>query len=140
MPRSKFLLVLALLLLLTVPTAVVMSDGHGLGEGSATVFDDAGMSDGLEVSLMGVTAPDAGKEYVVWLVAEEQSAFMSVGALNVGEDGSASLTFDSGSAGYTGDNLIATYSGWAISVEDAGPHQPAPRIRAWRPRSSRATC
>lgn len=126
MPRSKFLLVLALLLLLSIPTAVVMSDGHGLGEGSATVFDDAGMSDGLEVSLMGVTAPDSGKEYVVWLVAEEQTAFMSVGALNVGDDGSASLTFDSSSDGYTGDNLIATYSGWAISVEDAGSSPASP--------------
>ena len=120
MPRSKFLLVLALLLLLAVPTTVVMSDGHGLGEGTATVFDDAAMSDGLEVSLMGASAPDAGKEYAVWLVAEKQSAFMRVGALSVGDDGNASLTFDSGSDGYTGDNLIATYSGWAISVEDAG--------------------
>lgn len=120
MPRSKFLLVLALLLLLAVPTTAVLSDGHGLGEGAATVFDDAAMSDGLEVSLMGASAPDEGKEYAVWLVAEQQSAFMRVGALSVGDDGSASLTFDSSSDGYTGDNLIATYSGWAISVEDAG--------------------
>ena len=120
MPRSKFLLVLALLLLLSIPATAVLSDGHGLGEGYATVFDDAGMSDGLEVSLMGVSAPDSGKEYAVWLVAEMQSAFLRVGTLDVGDDGSASLTFDSGSTGYAGDNLVATYSGLAISVEDAG--------------------
>ena len=126
MPRSKFLLVLALLLLLAVPTTVVMSDGHGLGEGTATVFDDAGMSDGLEVSLTGASAPDAGKEYAVWLVAEQQTAFLRVGTLGVGDDGSASLTFDSSSDSYTGENLIAAYSGWAISLEDAGSSPAGP--------------
>ena len=126
MPKSKFLLVLALLLLLAVPATVVLSDGHGLGEGTATVFDDAGMSDGLEVSLTGAAAPDAGKEYAVWLVAEEQAAFLRVGTLSVGEDGSASLTFDSSSDGHSGDNLVATYSGWAISIEDAGSSPDTP--------------
>jgi hypothetical protein len=126
MPKSKFLLVLALLLLLAVPTTVVMSDGHGLGEGTATVFDDAGMSDGLEVSLTGASAPDAGKEYAVWLVAEQQTAFLRVGTLGVGDDGSASLTFDSSSDGHSGDNLVATYSGWAISIEDAGSSPASP--------------
>ena len=126
MPKSKFLLVLALLLLLAVPTTVVLSDGHGLGEGTATVFDDAGMSDGLEVSLTGAAAPDAGKEYAVWLVAEEQAAFLRVGTFSVGEDGSASLTFDSSSDGHSGDNLVATYSGWAISIEDAGSSPDTP--------------
>jgi hypothetical protein len=126
MPKSKFLLVLALLLLLAVPTTVVMSDGHGLGEGTATVFDDAGMSDGLEVSLTGASAPDAGKEYAVWLVAEQQTAFLRVGTLGVGDDGSASLTFDSSSDSYTGENLIAAYSGWAISLEDAGSSPAGP--------------
>jgi hypothetical protein len=103
-----------------------MSDGHGLGEGTATVFDDAGMSDGLEVSLTGASAPDAGKEYAVWLVAEQQTAFLRVGTLGVGDDGSASLTFDSSSDGHSGDNLIATYSGWAISIEDAGSSPASP--------------
>ncbi len=126
MPRSKFLLVLALLLLLAVPTTAVLGDGHGLGEGTATVFDAAGMSDGLEVSVMGASAPDAGKEYAVWLVAEEQTAFLRVGTLDVGEDGSASLTFDSGSGSYNGDNLLAAYSGWAISIEDAGSSPASP--------------
>ncbi len=127
MPRSKFLLVLALLLLLSIPATAVLSDGHGLGEGYATVFDDAGMSDGLEVSLKGATAPDDGKEYAVWLSNEDQSAFLRVGTLDVGEDGSASLTFNSSSAGYAGDNLVATYSSLAISEEEAGssPSSPA---------------
>ena len=127
MPRSKFLLVLALLLLLSIPATAVLSDGHGLGEGYATVFDDAGMSDGLEVSLKGASAADDGKEYVVWLTNEDQSAFLRVGTLDVGEDGSASLTFNSSSSGYAGDNLIATYSSLAISEEDAGssPSSPA---------------
>ena len=126
MPRSKFLLVLALLLLLSIPATAVLSAGHGLGEGYATVFDDAGMSDGLEVSLMGAEAPGDGQEYAVWLTNEDQSAFLRVGTLSVGEDGSASLTFDSSSASYAGDNLIATYSSLAISVEDAGSSPSSP--------------
>ncbi len=126
MPRSKFLIVLALLLLLSIPATAVLSDGHGLGEGSATVFDDAGMSDGLEVSLMGASAPDAGKEYAVWLANEDQSALLRVGTLDVGEDGSASLTFNSSSADYAGANLIETYSSLAISVEDAGSSPSSP--------------
>ena len=127
MPKSKFLLVLALLLLLAVPATVVLSDGHGVGEGTATVFDDAGMSDGLKVSLTGSAAPGAGKEYVVWLATAMQKSVMRVGALDVAEDGTASLTFDSGSDGYTGDNLLDTYSGWAVSIEDAGssPDRPS---------------
>ena len=126
MPRSNFLLVLALLLLLSIPATAVLSDGHGLGEGSATVFDDAGMSDGLEVSVMGAEAPGDGKEYAVWLTNEDQSAFLRVGTLDIGEDGSASLTFNSSSAGYAGDNLIATYSSLAISEEDAGSSGASP--------------
>ena len=127
MPRSKFLLVLALLLLLAVPTTVVVAQMSALGEGTATVFDDAGMSDGLKVSLTGVSAPASGKEYAVWLTDAKQTALLRVGTLDVGDDGSASLTFDSGSDGYNGDNLLDTYVGWAISIEDAGssPDRPA---------------
>ena len=127
MPRSKFLLVLALLLLLAVPTTVVVAQMSALGEGTATVFDDAGMSDGLKVSLTGASAPASGKEYAVWLTDAKQTALLRVGTLDVGDDGSASLTFDSGSDGYNGDNLLDTYVGWAISIEDAGssPDRPA---------------
>ena len=126
MPKSNFLLVLALLLLLSIPATAVLSDGHGLGEGTATAFDDAGMSDGLEVSLMGVSAPDAGKEYAVWLASDDQTSFLRVGTLDVGDDGSASLTFDSSSNGYAGADLIASYGGFAITMEDAGssPERP----------------
>ncbi len=126
MPRSKFLLVLALLLLLSIPATAVLSDGHGLGEGYATVFDDAGMSDGLQVNLKGASAADDGKEYAVWLANDDQTAFLRVGTLDVGEDGSASITFDSSSAGYTGENLIAAYSGFAIAQEDAGSSPSSP--------------
>ena len=127
MPRSKFLVVLALLLLLTVPATVVLAQASALGEGTAVVFDDAGVSDGVEVSLTGVSAPASGKEYVAWLVEEEQAGFLNIGSLSVGEDGSASLTFGADSDGHTGANLIASYVGWAISVEDAGssPEMPA---------------
>ena len=61
MPRSKFLLVLALLLLLSIPATAVLSDGHGLGEGTATVLDDAGMraktSKNLDLGILSDSPP-----------------------------------------------------------------------------------
>ena len=129
MPRSKFLIVLALLLLLTVPVTVVVAQTPAFGEGTAVVFDDAAVSDGIEVSLMGVTVPPAGKEYVAWLVEDEQVGFLNLGTVMVDADGNASLTFGSDSTDYSGSNLVATYSGWAISIEDAGSSPAAPANR-----------
>ncbi len=130
MPRSKFIIVLALLLLLTAPVAAAEAQSPpSFGEGSVVVFDDMASSDGALVSLTGVDSPPEGKEYVAWLAEDEQVGFLNLGTLEVGDDGSVSHTFGSESDGYTGDSLIATYSGWAISIEDAGssPSMPSGR-------------
>ena len=120
MPRSKFLLVLTLLLLLAVPATVVIAQATPVGEGSAVVFDDAAISDGIEVNISGATPAAEGMEYVAWLVADEQSGFMRIGSLDIDASGNANLKFGAESANYAGANLIAMYSGWVISVEEAG--------------------
>ena len=120
MPRSKFLLVLTLLLLLAVPATVVIAQATPVGEGSAVVFDDAAVSDGIEVNISGATPAAEGMEYVAWLVADEQSGFLRLGSLDVDASGNANLKFGAESANYVGANLIAMYSGWVISVEQAG--------------------
>ena len=127
MPRSKFLLVLALLLLLAIPATAVVAQATPLGEGSAVIFDDAAVSDGIEVNISGATPASEGMEYVAWLVDDMKSGFMPLGELNVDADGNASLKFGAESANYTGENLLSMYSGWVISVEEVGasPEMPA---------------
>ena len=120
MPRSKFLLVLTLLLLLAVPATVVIAQATPVGEGSAVVFDAAAVSDGIEVNISGATPAAEGMEYVAWLVADEQSGFMRIGVLDIDASGNANRKFGAESANYVGANLIAMYSGWVISVEEAG--------------------
>ena len=63
MSRSKFILVLALLFLLAV-SATLLAQTPGLisaqspeGTGTAVVFDDQGLSDGIVFTMTGVTAP-----------------------------------------------------------------------------------
>ena len=119
MPRSKFLLVLILLLLLAVPATVAVAQATPLGEGSAVIFDDAAVSDGIEVNISGATPAAEGMEYVVWL-ADIVNGYMVLGTLDVDADGNANLKFGAESDNYTGDNLLAVYSSWAISVEEAG--------------------
>ena len=126
MPRSKFLLVLTLLLLLAVPATIAVAQATPLGEGSAVIFDDAAVSDGIEVNISGATPAAEGMEYVAWLADDMKTGFLRLGALNVDADGKANLKFGAESVNYTGENLLSMYSGWAISVEEAGstPDQP----------------
>ena len=85
MSRSKFILVLALLFLLAV-SATLLAQTPGLisaqtpeGTGTAVVFDDQGLSDGIVFTMTGVTAPAEGKEYVGWLVSDDGSKKLNTG-------------------------------------------------------------
>ncbi len=129
--RSKFLLVLALLLVVAVPMTVTVVEAQTpqLGEGTAVMFNDMGVNDGVKISLSGVTVPPDGEEYVAWLVADEQSGFLKLGVLTVAADGSVSHTYNSSSEGYTGDNLLQSYNGWVISIEAAGSDLSEPSNR-----------
>ena len=123
MSRSKLILVSALLLLLAVPTAVVAQTPELTAqtpEGTAVVFDDKGLSDGIIFTMTGVTAPDVGKEYVSWLVSDDGSKKLNTGTMAVAADGSINHTFDSSSTRYAAENLIHLYNTAVITLEDEG--------------------
>ena len=116
MAKSKLAVFFALILLFSVSAALVQADGHpGDVKGTAVVSDGNALGDVLTVSLSGVDQPAEGSHLVAWLISDDESTKMNVGALMVALDGSVSHTYVSS----TGDNLLASYGGFAISVESA---------------------
>ena len=133
MSRSKFILLLALLTLLAVPVAVeaqtppqpaLISAGSPAGTGTAVIWDDQSLSDSITTSMAGVTPPAEGTAYEGWLVSDDGEAEMSVGIMTVAIDGSISHTFGSASEGYTGENLIAGFNTFVITVESVPDDDP----------------
>ena len=133
MARSKFILLLALLTLLAVPVAVeaqtptqpvLTSAGSLAGTGTAVIWDDQSLSDSITTSMAGVTPPAEGTAYEGWLVSDDGEAEMSVGIMTVASDGSISHTFGSASEGYTGENLIAGFNTFVITVESVPDDDP----------------
>jgi len=74
--------------------------------------------------MAGVTPPAEGTAYEGWLVSDDGEAEMSVGIMTVASDGSISHTFGSASEGYTGENLIAGFNTFVITVESVPDDDP----------------
>jgi hypothetical protein len=74
--------------------------------------------------MAGVTPPAQGTAYEGWLVSDDGEAEMSVGIMTVAIDGSISHTFGSASEGYTGENLIAGFNTFVITVESVPDDDP----------------
>ena len=140
MHRSKFLLILALLFAVTLSVTVAEAQTPPLGEGTgmAVVFDDMGRSDAVQITMTDVSDPPEGGQYVAWLVNDDTDAFMNIGVLELvevvypTETTLVNATFDSSSANYTGENLLATYSGWIITIEQAQSNPSTPSTRGVR--------
>ena len=116
MAKSKLAIFFALILLISVPVALAQADGHDDNvKGTAVVSDGNTLGDVLTVSLEGVSQPAEGSHLVAWLISDDESVKTNVGALTVALDGSVSHTYVSS----TGDNLLASYGGFAITVESA---------------------
>ncbi len=116
MAKFKLAVFFALILLISVPTALVQADGHtGNVKGTAVVSDGNTLGDVLTVTLEGLSQPAEGSYLVAWLISDDESVKANVGALTVALDGSVSHTYVSS----TGENLLASYGGFAITVESA---------------------
>lgn len=137
MSRSKFILLLALLVLLAVPVAAVpvavqaqtpelISTDPPEGTGTAVISDDAALGDSITISMTGVTPPSEGTAYEGWLVSDDGATKMSTGVMTVAIDRSISHTFNSLSEGYTGDNLIVGFNTFVITVEPVPDADPEP--------------
>ncbi len=116
MAKSKLAVFFALILLFSIPAVMVhaTSDGENV-KGTAVVSDGNTLGDVLTVTLEGVSHPAEGMHLVAWLISDDESAKMNVGALTVDLNGAVNHTYVSA----TGDNLLASYGGFAISVESA---------------------
>ena len=123
MSRSKLLITLGLILLMTLPAAVVYAGGHGdiEGSGSAVISDGAALSDKVTFSLEGVTMLDTEEAYEGWLINSAGDEKMSVGVLSV-----VSGKIDHSWTSPDGDNLLAMYDSVAITVEPVPDDDPMP--------------
>lgn len=125
MSRSKLLITLGLILLMTLPAAVVYAGGHGdiEGSGSAVISDGAALSDKVTFSLEGVTMLDTEEAYEGWLINSASKEMMSVGVLSV-VSGKINHSWTSPD----GDNLLAMYDSVAITVEPVPDDDPMPSV------------
>lgn len=124
MPRSKLLITLGLILLMTLSVSVAYADHHTTaysGEGTAVISDAAASGDKVTYSLAGVTALDADHAYEGWLIDSGSGDMMSTGVMSViGGKISHSWTSPDGA------NLLAMYDSVAVTVEDLPDDDEAP--------------
>lgn len=124
MPRSKLLITLGLILLMTLSVSVAYADHHTAaysGEGTAVISDAAASSDKVTYSLAGVTALDADHAYEGWLIDSGSGDMMSTGVMSV-IGGKISHSWTSPD----GDNLLAMYDSVAVTVEELPDDDEAP--------------
>ena len=122
MSSYKILIVLALVLLVTIPSGLALADHEVSGEGTAVIVDGLAPSNTVIFSLTGVDIPDEGEVYEGWLVSDDGSTKLSTGILSVSADGSVSHTFTSPSD----ENFIANYDKAVVTVEPVNDSDPGP--------------
>ncbi len=116
-------ILLTLVLTLMVTASVSAQEVEDLG-GSAVFRDAAAASDSLVMSFSDVPAPPEGSAYEGWLL-DSAGGKVSVGILT--RSGTADI--DETYVSPSGENLLATYSRFAISIEpvpDPDPATPGP--------------
>lgn len=123
MSRSKLLITLGLILLMTLPAAVVYAGEHGEieGSGSAVISDGAALSDKVTFSLEGVTMLHTDEAYEGWLIDSANDEKMSVGILSV-----VSGKIDHSWTSPDGANLLAMYDSVAVTIEPVPDDDPMP--------------
>ena len=110
----RFLLILGLVALL-IPVSLAQARE---GSGTAVIRDASGMSDSITITMSGVDAPAQDTAYEGWLISDDGSRMVSVGMIEVQDDGSIDHAFsimDDGDP--TGENLFADFRTFAITVE-----------------------
>lgn len=129
MPRSKLLITLGLILLMTLSVSVAYAEEHTdhehtasySGEGTAVISDGAASSDKITYSLAGVTALDADHAYEGWLIDSVSGDMVSTGVMSV-IGGKISHSW----ASPDGVNLLAMYDSVAVTVEESPDGASAP--------------
>ncbi|HLI90571.1 MAG TPA: protein kinase [Ktedonobacteraceae bacterium] len=119
----------------STPAAQTPVVGHAffVSSGILSLNSSQGIADRLQVDLQNLPAPQPGKSYYAWLLADNDSETGVVPILigKVASGGQADLTFD-GDAQHS--DLLALYSRFLITEENAGttPNNPSLDSSTWR--------
>jgi hypothetical protein len=93
-----------------------------VAEGRVSFRDNLAVADQLVLTLRGIAPPPDGSVYEGWLIADDGVTEVSTGVFEVAADGSVDYAWNSP----TGENLIARYASFAITVEPADDSDPHP--------------
>ena len=117
--RTKLLATIAIIIITSVAAINVAYGETDALLGHASVQDDQGINDSVTVTVDGVEVPGDGVTYSAHLVSADGASTLDLGTLAVTQaivhgvvqsTGSINHTFDSGSAGYDGSNLLSQYN------------------------------
>jgi plastocyanin len=101
-----------------VPPTATPSEASG----AAAIVDDRAISDRVNVDLFNVPQPPASSVYEGWLIGNNGEFRLSLGVLTAGADGRVTHTFTSP----IGENLLANYDEFVMTVEPANDSDPQP--------------
>ena len=91
-------------------------------EGRVSFRDSLAVADQMVLTMRGVDPPPDGFVYEGWLIADDGVTEVSSGIFEVAADGSVDYVWISP----TGDNLIALYASFAVTIEPASDSDPGP--------------
>lgn len=113
--------ILLVVLCVWVSMSTVVDAAQRQGKGSVRFRDGVALSDKILVRLSQVPPPEANARYEGWLVSDDGSVWTSIGILTPAANGAINLDWSSPS----GENLLARYSGFAVTAEPANDTNPA---------------
>ena len=122
MSRIKYLTLLAVVLLMTLPAGLAQAQEADAPVRTAVIWDNVALSDAITYSLAEVDPPAASTVYEGWLVSDDGSVKLSTGIMDVQEDGTIDHTYVSPDA----VNLIEFYDKVVITVEPVPDDDPGP--------------
>ena len=113
---TKVAVFLALVMSLVFTTSIaVAQEASSVPSRTAVISDTNLPGDTLTITMEQVAAQEAGKQLEGWLISDDGSTLLNVGVLSI-EGGEINHTYVS----KTGENLIAGYNKFVITVEPSG--------------------
>ena len=113
---TKVAVFLALVMSLVFTTSIaVAQEASSVPSRTAVISDTNLPGDTLTIAMEQVAAQEAGKQLEGWLISDDGSTLLNVGVLSI-EGGEINHTYVS----KTGENLIAGYNKFVITVEPSG--------------------
>ena len=123
----------ALLLANNAASTASVGSASFVSSGKVNETTNQGANDEFQINLHNIVAPQSGKSYYAWLMADSsqiEGTALSLGKLSV-NNGNINFMY-SGDGQHT--NLLATYSQFLITEEDANatPLNPTPDKSQWK--------